>query len=292
MTLATDLPDERSRAAAASNARWRWRFAALAVVVPLLLGGLFYRQTLRLRALADHGQSTSATVVERRGGGAYYRYFVDGRAYDWNVRLADAPYALGEVFPITYLPEDPALNRPVWPYTAATYAAERPVAPLVAVPVGSFVFFALAALACHRALLRSRAGLASTARAPVSPVLSGRIVAALVLLAVLSANLAGDVRAVHATLWGATVAGLPTTAVVTAAQVVLFAPFFWVFPALMRIVQSLIDRGVPLGQGAFARAVVTAGPELRRERNVVMAGGVYFTVITGLWIAYAAWRGV
>jgi len=58
----------------ASTASARTIMAALAVVLPLLLGGLFHRQTLRLRALADHGRRAEATLVDRRSGGAFYRY--------------------------------------------------------------------------------------------------------------------------------------------------------------------------------------------------------------------------
>lgn len=290
MTTA-DASDERGPAAAASNARWRTRFAALAVVVPLLLGGLFHRQSARLRALADHGRRASATLVGRRDGGAFYRYTVAGRTYDWNVRLADAPFPVGAIFPVTYLPEDPSLSRPVWPYNAANLAAERRPGILYGFPAGFFAFFALSALLCHRALVRSRAGLVPAAR-PVSPVLAGRIVATLMLAAVLSANLDDGVRAVQRALWGDTVGALPTVLVVTAAELVLFAPFFRVMPALMRIVLARLAAGGSVSRGGILLAVVTAGPELRRARNVVLAGGAYFALIMGLWIAYAGWRGV
>src|SRR5690348_7145946 len=79
------LSEDRARAVLASNRRWRAVFAALALVVPSLLLGLFRRQELRLRALADHGRQALATVTERRAGGVFYRYTVEGRSYDWNV---------------------------------------------------------------------------------------------------------------------------------------------------------------------------------------------------------------
>lgn len=290
--MAAQLPDERRRLVAASNARWRVIFAALAVVLPLLLGGLFRRQSLRLRALADHGRRAEATVVDRRSGGAFYRYDVAGHTYDWNVRAGEVPFPVGAVFPVTFLPEAPSLSRPVWPYTAANYEAERHPGILYGFPTALFVLFALMALLCHRALVRSRAGLTQATPRPIPPELAGRLFAGLILATVLSVNLYDDVQAVHRALWGDAVAGLPTVIVVSLVELVLFAPLFWVFPAMLRVMQARLAAGGSFTKGDLIMAVVTAGPEQRRARNIIIAGTAYFALIAGLWIAYTDWRGV
>jgi hypothetical protein len=284
------VTDARRQAIDDSNRRWRTIFGALAVVVPFALGALFLRQASRLAALADHGREATATMTAKRDGGSFYTYEVEGKTYDWNVRAADAPYPVGARFSVTYLPEDPSLSRPVFPY--APTDVEPPRGLVFGLPAGLFIFFAGASLLCHRALLRSRAGLPATARKPISPVTSGRWVAGLLLACVLAADLDPKVRALFRTLWGESLLGLPVIIPIGLGQALLFAPAFWVMPELMRIVQARLAAGGSVGKLGILIAVATAGPELRRARNVVIAGGVYFAVLLASWIAYAAHRGV
>ena len=108
-----DINQARRRRIIASDARFRIIFAVLAVVVPLALFSLFRRHELRLRALADHGRPGTATLTyATRDGTSHYRYEIDGVTHTWNVARAQAPFAPGQEFPITYLPEDPSLSRP------------------------------------------------------------------------------------------------------------------------------------------------------------------------------------
>ena len=142
--------DLRREALARSALRWCLGFCLLAVLVPLGLHALFERQARRLDALADHGRQAQATVtaVEQQGGKRYtaYSYIVDGRAHSWNVSWQDAPYAAGESFAITYLPEDPSLSRPGADPTVPRGEAERNRRFTAKLLAGVFGFFAINAL--------------------------------------------------------------------------------------------------------------------------------------------------
>jgi hypothetical protein len=106
--------------------RWRAGLAVAALVIPLALFFLSDRQARRLDALATHGKPVDAqvTAVSRDNGITFYAYRVGGNEYTWNVARAEAPFAVGQVFPATYLPEDPSFSRPsVDPDLAARKAA-------------------------------------------------------------------------------------------------------------------------------------------------------------------------
>ena len=142
--------------------RWRPFLAAAAVLLPLALFSLITRQSRRLEALADHGRATEAYVTGVSGGGRFthYAYRVHGIEHDWNVARADAPYALGERFTVSYLPEDPALTRP-WvdpPRATAEAAAGRSVSWKAALGLATLLGTFAAAL--HVDLRRARAGIA------------------------------------------------------------------------------------------------------------------------------------
>jgi hypothetical protein len=290
------MDEEKRRRLIATDARGRIVFAAIALVVPLAIGLLFRRQELRLRALADHGRAGTAilTAVARQGSGgyAYYRYEVGGVVYTWNVDRRELPGAPGETFAITYLPEDPALNRPGASYSRERLEAELNLPLRRGVPLGIFAFFAGAAGLCHRNVRRLQSGVPLSTKPRVSPEGAGRIVAGLILGCLLAVNLDPKVRAVQAAAFGPTPLGLPVMLVVSLAGVALFAPYFWVFPHLMRLVMDRYARGGSLSKIGIVLAVAQAGPEGRRSRIIVVAGLVYFVALMAAWIAFADSRGV
>lgn len=290
---ATELLRQRNMTAAK---RWRLIFGALALVVPLGLFALFHRQENRLRALVDHGQVTTATVtgVTRQGSSAFseYRYEVGGRPFDWSVSQKDAPYAPGQTFAVTYLPEDPSLSRPGEAYTQARFDADVDLTfqhRLLAFLSG---FFVLSAVWCEVTLRRLRAGTPLQTRPRLTPAGAGRLVAGLLLAVTLGVNLDPKVVTVQAAAFGQAPLGLPLTLVICVVQIVLFAPFFWVFPQLMRIVMDAQAKGASLSRFGILVAVLRVGPEHRRARLVVLGGFAYFVVLVAAWIAFAASRGV
>ncbi|MGC4086373.1 MAG: hypothetical protein QM756_00470 [Polyangiaceae bacterium] len=117
------MPDFPSRARSA--ARFRNGLIVAGLVLPAVLFFLFERQATRLDALARHGAAVSAVVsaVSERGVTSY-AYRVDGVTYSWSAARAEAPFAPGDTFAATYLPEDPSLSRPISePALAAREAA-------------------------------------------------------------------------------------------------------------------------------------------------------------------------
>lgn len=297
MTPAWIEPDDaRRRAILGSNRRWRAIFAALALVLPTLLYGLFARQEARLSALADHGETTLATVTAHASqGGAryvYYVYEVDGAQHEWNVSERDAPYDVGASFGITYLPEDPSLSRPLVPYSRADLTAERSPAIDLGMPLGLFVFLALSSLACHLGVRRVERG-ESLAPRRVSPDVVGTALGALIIGAVLAAQLDPDVRAVQVTLLGARPGGVPAVLVATAIQLLLFAPVLWMFPHLMRITMSANARGEDaVTRAGIVSAVIRAPAEQRRSRVIVLGGAAYFLALFAGWIALTSYLGI
>lgn len=290
------MPDPTRKRHIASAARARLAFTLLALVVPLALHLLFARQEHRLRALADHGRPTTAVLThETRGNGghnAHYRYEISGVAYTWNVAYPQAPYPKGASFPITYLPEDPSLSRPVPTYTQAHLDAELNMPIRRGFPLGFLVFFGGAAALCHRSVVRLRRGEPPRTKPLLSPDAVGRVVAVLLLACVLGVNLDPKVRATQTAAFGAAPLGLPVTLVVTVVELILFAPWLWVFPHLMRIVMDSQRRGGSLSKAGIILAVWRAGPEWKRSKLIVVAGLVYFVTIVAAWIAFAAWKGI
>jgi hypothetical protein len=97
---------------------------------------------------------------------------------------------------------------------------------------------------------------------------------------------------VQVALFGRAPLGLPVTLVCMLAQVVLFLPYFWVTTHLMRIVMDALARGRAISKVGIVIAIVTARPELRRSRWIVVAGFVYFAALMAAWIAFTDSRGV
>lgn len=288
------MDEARRRQIITTDTRARAIFAALAVIVPLTLGFLFKRQENRLRALADHGRTTAATVTAvttQDGTNTHYRYAIDGLDYTWNVNQKEAPFAPGERFDITYLPEDPSLSRP-GAYTQERLQKELNPKLTTGVPIGIFVFCAGTAVLCHRNVRRLQQGSPLRTKSPISPEGMGRIIAGLLLATLLGVNLDPEVTKVQAAAFGARPLGLPLGLVVCLATAALFAPYFWVFPHLMRIVMNSVARGGSLSKGGIMLAVVRAEPALRRSQRIVVSGFVYFVVLMGAWIAYASSRGL
>ena len=124
--------------------------------MPTVLFGLFERQARRLDALGEHGQITIATVTNVNRTYVSYEYTIGTTTHDWSVSQGDAPYAVGQAFPIMYLPEVPAFSRPTVDRTRATAEAARNRSFTGKVVVGVFAFFAVAAFACDFNLRRLR----------------------------------------------------------------------------------------------------------------------------------------
>jgi hypothetical protein len=288
-------PDDLRRRNLVSYARWRVAFALLAVVVPLSLFALFRRQELRLRALADHGRQGTAVVemVTRQNDVLYthYRYSVEGASYTWSVSLEDAPHEPGESFTITYLPEDASLSRPGL-YSRERLDAELDLRFQHRLLGGLFATFAICAALCHRGLRRLQRGEAPRTTPLLSPVGAGRLVAFILVGAVLATSFDNKAQAVQVTLFGPRPFGVPVAIVVTIVEAFLFAPYFWIFPHLMTIVMSSYAKGGSLTKGGIVLAVANAGPELRRSRAIVIGGLVYFVAIVAAWIAFTESRGV
>ncbi|MDI1483336.1 hypothetical protein [Polyangium sp. y55x31] len=289
------MDQEKRRKLIATDARARIVFATIAIIVPLVLALLFRRQELRLRALADHGHAGTATLtaVTRQGSAAYahYRYEVGGIVYTWNVDRKTLPIEPGETFDITYLPEDPSLSRP-GSYSKIELDDELNLPFRRGFPLGLFVLFGAAAAFCHRNVRRLEDGAPLSTKPRMSPEGAGRIVAALLLGCLLAANLDPKVQAVQIAAFGPTPLGLPAGLVVALAEIALLAPFFWVFPHLMRLVMDRHAQGGSLSKLGIVLAVALAGPERRRSRLVVIAGLVYLVALMTAWIVFAESRGI
>lgn len=136
-----------------SLTRSRLVFGLLAVFVPSGFYALFERQARLLDALVDHGRVGTATVVRvsHQGSQDYvdYSYQVDGNSYTWDVKQEDAPYAIGQSFPVVYVPEHPALNRPGTDRSRAGAEAASNRSFSRKAVAGLFVFLFAAAILCH-----------------------------------------------------------------------------------------------------------------------------------------------
>ncbi len=132
-----DPPGSRAR----TLAHWRNGFLVAAALAPLGLFFLFERQAKRVDAIADHGQSTDAFVtgVSEANGTTFYAYSVDGIEHRWNVARREAPFELGRVFTVTYLPETPSFSLPISDRSLAheKAAANRSIAMKVEVGVAA-----------------------------------------------------------------------------------------------------------------------------------------------------------
>ena len=288
---ADPLAEERRRRILASDTRWRLIFAVVAVLLPLAFYLVFHRQEVRLRALADHGRAGTAVVTDASQYTAY-RYEVGGETYTWSVDREKAPYARGASLPIVYLPEDPSLSRPGAVFGPAELDADLDLPLVHKILLGIFGFFAGASLLCHRQIRRLRRGEPLRTGPRIGPDWLGRIVALLILGATLSADADAQVQVVMAKVFGATPFGLPVVAVVAVGEVLLFMPYFWVFPHLMRIVMVSQASGGSLSKLGILLAVAKAGPEQARSRWWVIGGLVYFVALMAAWIALAASKGV
>ena len=284
---AAALERQRKRTSAA---RVRAIMAALAVVLPALLGVLFLRQIHRLEALVDHGVRAEATATRVEPNNATtYAYTYLGGVYTSSTLYAKAPFPPGATFPVRVLPEDPAFSRPGGDgaVAAAEAASNRRRTPLFL--AGFFGFFALFAALAHRDVRRIERD--TPPRVPPSPRTLGRVVACVLLAVVLGVNLDPAVRAVHAKALGGAWLGLSPTVVVSAIEVVLFLPFFVVAEHLMRLLAR--ERGgPPVGVLGLTLLLLRVDRPYRRSRNVVLAGLAYFFVLLLAWIAFASAKGI
>ncbi len=268
----------------ASDSRSRFVFATIAFLVPATLFGLFRRQELRLRALVDHGQTTVTTVSGTTDGFVDYEYQVNGVIYTWDVMQDKVP---ARTFPITYLPEDPSLSRPVSAYTAALLEAELSH-PADYIGLGAFFsFFAGAAIWAQVRVRRFRRSRQPATKSSTSPEVAGRLIALLMLGIVLATNLNPKVQSVNQALLGHAPFGQPLLVVVVLAQLVLASPLLWVLPHLMRIVMNAQAKGRSVSQLGIVMAVWQAGPEQKLSRAIVLGGVVYFLTLLAAWSIWA-----
>ena len=212
-----------------------------------------------------------------------------------NVVSADAPYPEGADFTVLYLPEDPSFSRPgadpAVPRGEAT-GNRRFTRKLL---LGIFAFFVLNAVLCAVKLRRLRSQGMPVNGFLISPEWTGRLLALLFLAILLGTNFTGNAPEFYRRAFGATPLGAPVLVVVSVVQAVLFVPYFWVWPHLMRIAfQAVRDRASLSGANLMHYILVAPGrhPELRYSRTVALAGLGYFALLMGAWIAYTAYRGI
>ncbi len=155
---------ERSRAQ--SLARQRTGLVIATFLLPLALFSCFERQARRLDALAAHGESVEARVTAVHGGGTFYAYRVNGSEFTWNVPERDAPFPVGQVFTATYLPEDPALSRPIADRRRAAVEAARNRSMCWKVVLALALTLAMVAGITHRDVCRLRMGAPSESADP------------------------------------------------------------------------------------------------------------------------------
>ncbi|MDB4939056.1 MAG: hypothetical protein JWP87_6028 [Labilithrix sp.] len=281
-----------------SHQRWRWIFLLLAVLLPAALHAIFERQARRLDALADHGKTVRATVTD---AATYvgYRYEVDGAAYSLSVSRDEAPFNVGQELIVSYLPEAPAFTRPTSDPSVPRGEAARNRSFARKVVGGAVIFFAINAALSELKLrrLRKRTGGRpdETDAFLVSPVWAGRFVGLLLVAILIGTNFYDDVGEVQRKAFGATPFGLPVRVAVSTAEVVLFAPYFWVFEHVMRIAYQALRDGASLSRSGLASYIWRVNelhPELRRSRAIAIAGLVYFAVLAAGWISFAGHRGV
>ena len=286
----------RIEALVRSHTRWRVIFVVLALVVPLGLYALLERQARRLDALADHGRTTTATVVKLTGETSdetvFYEYAVGSEHYDWSVRAQDAPFAApGESFAVTYLPEAPSLSRPGTDRSRAAAEASANRGFTKKAIVGVFAFFAL-----NLALLEVKARKLKKGKTLViSPAWLGRLIALLFLVIVIGTNRYDDVLAVQQKAFGATPFGISVTLVVSTVELLLFLPYFWILEHVMRIVFQAVRDQASLSRSGLASYILnvhTRHPELGRSRVIAIAGLGYFVLLAGSWMAFASWKGI
>jgi hypothetical protein len=108
---------------------------------------------------------------------------------------------------------------------------------------------------------------------------------------VIGVNFDAKVRAKHIEAFGAEPLGLPVTLVVGVVESLLFLPMPWVFWHLMRLTFQALHDGRGIGIG-YVLTVGFSHPDLRRSQAICIGGLLYFILICGAWIAYAAARGI
>jgi hypothetical protein len=117
------------------------------------------------------------------------------------------------------------------------------------------------------------------------------IVSLLIYAVVIGVNYDPKVRAKFAEAFGAEPLGLPVSFVVAVIETLLYLPMPWVFWHGMRLTFRALEEGRRPGIG-YLLTVGFSHPELRRSQVICLGGLVYFFLICGVWIAYAAARGI
>jgi hypothetical protein len=283
------LPESREALArlAAAQLRWSFVFLLLGILLPLGLRALLERQARRLDALASDGVTAEATVtaIDRRGSSAYtvYEYSVDGTRHTWNVARVEAPFAVGERFAVLCSPAHPGLSRPTTDRARVRAEAAGNRSLTLKLMLGVLIFFGVNAILSFRKFWRLLEAKPGSDAILISPEWLGRVVALLVLGAMLFA--------LNTPSGGAPKAP-PAASLVVA---FLYLPFFAIFQHLMMIVVQAVRDGrstSKLGLATFIARAHQLHPELARSRRIVLAGFAYFVLLVGGWIAYATLRGI
>jgi hypothetical protein len=213
--VSVELPAARVARIERSFSRSRFVFAALAFVVPAAFFALFERQARRLEALADRGREGIATVTGVKDHGDHrsvaYAYEVDGVRYTWSVAESEAPTAApGSSFPIVYLPEDPALNRPGSDGAAARAEAIGNRVSTKKLLAGAFGFFAWLGVFSEARLRQVRRFGEAELTSPLAARARGRLALGLVVVPavlVMTTLHAVDAQAHGEPVWPAIVGG-------------------------------------------------------------------------------------
>ncbi len=164
----TDLQGATAFARLQSAIRWRAIFVVLLLVLPAGCGVLFERQARRLEALAEHGEAIEARVIEvsLTNKSTTYAYRVNNQDFTWSVSPADAPFAVGQTFTVTYLPTEPSFSRPIIDRQLAAAEAAKNRSFTWKFLLGLIGALALFTGLAHRDVVRLKAGRPSL---PVTP---------------------------------------------------------------------------------------------------------------------------
>lgn len=104
-----------------------------------------------------------------------------------------------------------------------------------------------------------------------------------------------DVQPVLAEAFGSEPLGFPVVWVVAVAQAILLFPFIVALHHFMLVAEQAAADGHSIGKIGLLVYLANVGkrhPQLRRSQMISLGGLIYFVLVCGLWIAYAAAKGI